>query len=120
MQNQKKQPLKSPGMLKKHYAPRAKLLLWRRDNAQEWRDRIAALGEDPARVHILAQGIIPEVAALGQVTVMPGDPIAFARVLYSQLHRCDAAEARYIVMEMPPETDAWRAIADRLKRAAAS
>ena len=44
---------------------------------------------------------------------------AFARALYAELHRCDEAGAELIVVEALPETGEWRAIADRLGRAAA-
>jgi L-threonylcarbamoyladenylate synthase len=113
------QPLKSPGMLKKHYAPRAKLLMWSWENAESLCRQMRALREDPARIQILAHAIVPEAAGLGFMVAMPPDPASFAQTIYSQLHRCDAAGARYIIVEKPPETAEWRAIADRLKRAAA-
>jgi L-threonylcarbamoyladenylate synthase len=54
------------------------------------------------------------------VSVIPHDAEAFARALYGELHRCDETGAELIVVEAPPETAEWRAISDRLKRAAAS
>jgi L-threonylcarbamoyladenylate synthase len=53
------------------------------------------------------------------VSVIPHDAEAFARALYAELHRCDEAGAELILIEAVPETSEWRAIADRLKRAAA-
>jgi len=53
------------------------------------------------------------------VSVIPHDAEAFARAIYAELHQCDEAGAELIVVEAPPETNEWRAIADRLKRAAA-
>ena len=44
---------------------------------------------------------------------------AFARAIYAELHRCDAAGAEWIVVEAPPDLPAWAGIADRLRRAAA-
>jgi len=44
---------------------------------------------------------------------------AFARAIYAELHRCDEEGAEVIVVEALPETSEWRALADRLKRAAA-
>jgi len=40
------------------------------------------------------------------------------RALYGELHACDAAGASWIIVETVPQKDEWRAIADRLKRAA--
>jgi L-threonylcarbamoyladenylate synthase len=53
------------------------------------------------------------------VSVIPHDPEAYARALYGELHRCDAAGAQLIVVETPPDTPEWSGIADRLRRAAA-
>ena len=50
---------------------------------------------------------------------MPHDAEAFARALYAELHRCDAAGAEWIIVEAPPDLPAWSGIADRLRRAAA-
>jgi L-threonylcarbamoyladenylate synthase len=53
------------------------------------------------------------------VSVIPHDAEAFARAIYAELHRCDAAGAELIVVEAPPESPEWAGIADRLRRAAA-
>src|SRR5260370_22472425 len=41
---------------------------------------------------------------------------AYARAIYAELHRCDAAGARWIIVEAPPTGSEWKAIADRLQR----
>lgn len=124
------EPLRSPGLLEKHYAPAAPLVVL------EWRDetelsaRLAELAgarPRPLRVHLLvhtripagptARGVSPN-AAVERVAVMPRDAEAFARALYAELHRCEAAGAELIVVEAPPAGPEWRAIADRLARAA--
>jgi L-threonylcarbamoyladenylate synthase len=51
--------------------------------------------------------------------VIPHDATAFARAIYAELHQCDEAGAELIVVEALPDTPEWRAIADRLRRAAA-
>ncbi len=53
------------------------------------------------------------------VSVIPHDAEAFARALYAELHRCDEAGAKLIVVEAPPDSPEWAGIADRLRRAAA-
>ncbi|MCL5098141.1 MAG: L-threonylcarbamoyladenylate synthase [Candidatus Omnitrophica bacterium] len=111
--------LRSPGLLKKHYAPRAKLVVW------EWRDdldlehQIRNLGYPLRQVQVLAHTRIPRHGELGRVIVMARDPKAFARLFYTELHRCDDTAARLIVVETPPKNAGWHAIADRLRRAAA-
>lgn len=49
---------------------------------------------------------------------MPGEPEAYAAVLYEVLHREDARGWDWIAVERPPETPEWEAIRDRLERAA--
>jgi len=53
------------------------------------------------------------------VSVIPRDAEAYARAIYAELHRCDDADAGLIVVEALPDSGEWRALADRLNRAAA-
>ncbi len=110
--------LRSPGMLRKHYAPRARLVVasWRDDVELAGRLAEAGVG-DSERVFIVAHTRVPSAFAAGRVGVIPHDPEAFARAIYSELHRCDAEGADCIVVEAVPETPEWRGIADRLRRA---
>ena len=111
--------LKSPGQLKKHYSPKARLMVaaWKNDA-----DLAAQIGNGQwaiSDVHVIAHTIIPVGLAAANVSVIPHDAEAFARALYAELHRCDAAGAHLIVVEAPPALPEWAGIADRLKRAAA-
>jgi L-threonylcarbamoyladenylate synthase len=54
----------------------------------------------------------------GSINLIPHDAEAFARAIYAQLHECDDAGAELIVVEALPETSEWRALSDRLNRAA--
>jgi L-threonylcarbamoyladenylate synthase len=112
-------PLRSPGLLERHYSPRARLVVWEWSNDSELAARLEAHRVAPEALHVIAHTHIPRQAGGVQVSVIPHDPEAFARALYAELHRCDEAGARLIVVERLPETAAWRAIADRLERAAA-
>jgi L-threonylcarbamoyladenylate synthase len=114
--------LRSPGMLRRHYAPKARLLMagWR-DEAEF--DRVLRQlemreGLRRARAHVVAHTHIPLGASVAGVSVIPHDAEAFARAIYDELHRCDAAGAEWIVVEQVPAAAEWRAIADRLARAA--
>jgi L-threonylcarbamoyladenylate synthase len=111
--------LRSPGLLEKHYSPKAKLLVL------NWRDDANLLEQirhSPFAIRhcfIIAHTHIPSAENFADVSVMPHDAEAFARAFYAELHRCDAAGAELIVVEAPPETPEWSGITDRLRRAAA-
>jgi L-threonylcarbamoyladenylate synthase len=111
--------LRSPGLLKKHYAPKAKLLVLSWRNEADLRSQIDGWREGNNRVHIVAHTQIPTGFAAASISVIPHDAAAFARALYAELYRCDAAGAQVIVVETPPATPEWAGIADRLRRAAA-
>lgn len=111
--------LRSPGMLRKHYSPKARLMVL------EWRDEASLSGAlensgvAKASIHVIAHSHIPLSGEFGRVSVIPHDAEAFARALYAELHACDEAGAEVIVVEEPPESPEWQGIHDRLRRAAA-
>ncbi|MGH8765208.1 MAG: L-threonylcarbamoyladenylate synthase [Burkholderiales bacterium] len=49
---------------------------------------------------------------------MPKDPAAYAQKLYAALRELDSAGCATILIEAPPESEAWIAVRDRLQRAA--
>jgi len=110
---------RSPGLLLKHYAPKAKLVVLNWRDSADLNSQLSTLNSQPSRCHVIAHTRIPSGAGFAAVSVIPHDAEAFARALYAELHRCDDAGAEWIVVESPPDTGEWRAIADRLKRAAA-
>jgi L-threonylcarbamoyladenylate synthase len=112
--------LKSPGQLRKHYAPRAKLAIWEWQDEEELKMRSAKCGVPSAKLHLIAHTRIPSGRGFGRVSVIPRDPRAFARAIYAELHWCDEAGAECIVVEALPEGKEWAALADRLRRAAAT
>jgi L-threonylcarbamoyladenylate synthase len=112
--------LRSPGLLRKHYAPRARLVIWSWDDERDLLARLAECHMPAARTHILAHTRIPAGSGLGHVSVLPRNARAFARTIYAELHQCDAAGAEWIVVEALPEGGEWKAIADRLNRAGSS
>jgi L-threonylcarbamoyladenylate synthase len=114
-----RETLRSPGLLEKHYAPKAKLVVlgWRDD--ADLKSQIANRKSPVKHCHLIAHTNIPSGEGFARVSVIPHDAEAFARAIYAELHRCDEAGADLIVVEALPETPEWRAIADRLRRAAA-
>ena len=111
-------PLRSPGLLRKHYSPKARLVVWSWTDEADLKSQISNLKSEPQRCHVVAHTRIPLSLAGAQVSVIPHDPPAFARALYAELHRCDEAGAEWIVVEAVPEAPEWDAIRDRLQRAA--
>ncbi len=114
-----KKVLRSPGLLKKHYAPQARLVIGQWLDTRGFQSLMAGLNLDLRLVHVVAHTHVPQLPELGRIGVLPREPEAFARGLYAALHDCDAAGAQLIVVEALPPTPAWRAIQDRLQRAAA-
>jgi L-threonylcarbamoyladenylate synthase len=123
--------LKSPGLLRKHYSPKAKLLVlsWHDEgdlrfqistlNSVKRRGPHGALRPQPSTCFVIAHTHIPSGENFAEVNVIPHDAEAFARAIYAELHRCDEAGADLIVIEAPPESPEWSGIADRLQRASA-
>jgi L-threonylcarbamoyladenylate synthase len=111
--------LRSPGLLKKHYSPKARLLV------RAWRDtvdlnfQLSTFHFPLSTTHIIAHTNIPGGDDFASVSVIPHDAEAFARAIYAELHRCDEAGAALIVVEALPTSAEWRALIDRLTRAAA-
>jgi L-threonylcarbamoyladenylate synthase len=111
--------LRSPGLLEKHYSPKAKLLIlnWRDDADLELKIQNSKFKIQ--NCFVIAHTHIPAGENFADVSVMPHDAEAFARAIYAELHRCDAAGAEFIIVETPPDLPEWSGIADRLRRAAA-
>ncbi|MSU58870.1 MAG: threonylcarbamoyl-AMP synthase [Pedosphaera sp.] len=111
--------LRSPGLLQQHYAPKARLLVLNWQNGTDLKSAISNQQSAIRTCHIIAHTNIPSDEGFASVSVIPHDAEAFARAIYAELHRCDEAGAELIVVEALPDAPEWRAIADRLQRAAA-
>lgn len=104
----------SPGMMARHYAPRARLR-YAEEAAGEAR---AAL---PGPVGLLLRGGEGDLSGVSGdvIEVLPEDPEGYGADLYAALHRLDDAGVRTILVQRPPQDEAWAAINDRLRRASA-
>jgi L-threonylcarbamoyladenylate synthase len=111
--------LRSPGLLRKHYSPRAQVSVLRWCDDADLRVRIATLNRLAAKTCVVAHTQLPGASGFLRVAVVPHDPEAYARALYAELHHCDELGAEHIIVEALPDTAEWSAIADRLARAAA-
>ncbi len=109
------QPLPSPGMMPRHYAPHTPLVC-------------VEMGEEAARLTALLSvkrhvGWVTFIDPVAEphsvlVRVMPSDPAAYAAQLYAVLHELDSIGLDCILVTLPPDTDEWLTVRDRLHRAA--
>ena len=81
----------SPGLHRRHYAPKTPLYL------------------------LDAGEALPE--GRGRLLTLPGEPVSFAARLYSELHAADREGWEWIAIRKPPATGEWAGILDRLTRA---
>ena len=106
----------SPGMMPRHYAPRTPLECV---EAGKELERLVLLLDEKRRVGWVAftdpGGIIPSGVLL---RVLPSDPAGYAAQLYAVLHELDDAGLDRILVTLPPDSDEWLAVRDRLRRAA--
>jgi L-threonylcarbamoyladenylate synthase len=112
--------LRSPGLLPRHYSPKAKLIVTTWTDEEELLARVATVAFPLEKTHVIAHTHIPLGGKFGRVAVIPHDPEAYARAIYAELHQCDEAGAELIVVEAVPDGPEWRGITDRLSRAAQS
>jgi len=110
--------LRSPGLLEKHYAPRAKLVLANPADEGALRAALTTAGCKPEMAYLICRERHETAARFDHIDLLPPDPAGFAHALYAALHRADAAGAEVIVLEPLPATPEWQAIADRVRRAA--
>ncbi len=96
--------LASPGMHKRHYSPRTRLVLVERGALPAEGRGIYLYWSEPAGAHAIA---------------MPRAAADYAATLYATLHELDAAGWDWIAVEQPPAGVNWDGIRDRLRRAAA-
>jgi len=111
-------PRVSPGMLERHYAPRADLRLFNGvDTAQMMREA-RVLVADGARVGMLL--LASDLAGPFEIVRMPGDAPRYAQRLYAALHELDDRECGVIFVERAPDEPEWLGVKDRLERASRS
>lgn len=109
-------PRAGPGMVRRHYSPRAELRLFapgERAAMQEVARAGAAAGR---RVGALL--LAPLDAPFETPIAMPADPAAYAHRLYAALHDLDAAGCDLILVDEVPEAGGWAGVRDRLRHAA--
>lgn len=120
-------PLPSPGLARRHYAPRARVIHGHTTAADTLAIAQAMRAEHPTTARIACLTRDPSLPADDTslhrdddghlISLRTADtPAALATHLYDALHTADALGAHAIVIQAVPATDAWRALADRLAR----
>ncbi|HKO14900.1 MAG TPA: L-threonylcarbamoyladenylate synthase [Gemmatimonadaceae bacterium] len=109
-------PRASPGMMDRHYAPRARVMLF---HAAERARLVALVREWSARGERVGGLLLGELdgASTPWLVRMPSAPEAYARRLYDTLHALDDVGCGVIVIERVPESAEWAGVRDRLERA---
>ncbi len=95
----------SPGMMARHYAPRATVVRFS--------------GTLPTTPRGLWGALLLTSRAPGATITrtMPSDPEGYAREFYAALHAVDDAGCTTVFVEEPPDGEEWGAVRDRLNRA---
>ena len=104
------------GSLAAHYAPRTPLQLVSSDGLLFALRNALVAGEKVAVLAPTAQAISHDLVSWKQ---SPAEPAGFAHDLYASLRELDALGCVRILVQQPPAGEAWLAINDRLRRAAA-
>ncbi|MBV7484175.1 L-threonylcarbamoyladenylate synthase [Bordetella sp. BOR01] len=109
---------RASGTLKAHYAPHTPLELV---PPQRLAEAVSGHGLPTGRVAVVAFGAAPAAldARVGWHQV-PDDPGRYAQALYAMLRTLDGGGYARILVQEPPGGDAWRAVNDRIGRAAAA
>ncbi len=100
----------APGTTLKHYSPNTPVVLV--DSSQ-----LTSVTENSAVLSFMpTPTLLSNVVVWQQVT---SNPKQYAHDLYTNLRNMDILGKNTIIVELPPETEEWLAVIDRLKRAAA-
>ncbi|MBN8475541.1 L-threonylcarbamoyladenylate synthase [Sulfuritalea sp.] len=105
------------GSLEAHYAPRTPLQLAAATELAGVTTCALDAGQRVAVLAAQAPGIAHESLVWRAADL---DPERFAHDLYTRLRELDALSCDLILVAAPPDDEAWRAVADRLRRAAAT
>jgi L-threonylcarbamoyladenylate synthase len=104
----------APGMTKRHYAPKARLIVFELDELAALIG-LAHQAQEKTVVVILGDEVIKPNYDYRH---LPDDPRGVSARLYAILHDLDAQGYQRILFQAPPQTEEWMAVSDRLRRAA--
>ncbi|QJE00444.1 threonylcarbamoyl-AMP synthase [Massilia forsythiae] len=104
---------RASGTLESHYAPRTPVAMLDKDELATVLAQLTAAGRKLALIHHAASP-----AGVRAHLQLPATPEGYAHALYAALRAMDGAGADLILVEAPPQDDAWLGVNDRLRRAA--
>jgi L-threonylcarbamoyladenylate synthase len=101
-----------PGNIENHYQPKTPLRLLSREQLLA---KMAAAGD--AEAFIVLADFPKDESPSQQIISMPASKPAFAKIFYKTLHDLDRKNLSAIWFELPPQTEEWMDVNDRLQRA---
>ena len=107
-------PRPGPGMIDRHYSPRAELKVVSRSELPETAAAATARGEKVGVLLIDGR----DATAGASVRVMTATAAGYSAQLYAALHDMDDEGCDIVLVEEPPHHPDWAAVRDRLSRAA--
>lgn len=102
----------SPGMLDRHYSPRARLMLADPETIG------ALVDTERKRGKIVGAVVITAPTPPGTFVRLPESASGYAARLYEALHALDESACDVIIVEHVPDAVEWDGVRDRLERAA--
>jgi L-threonylcarbamoyladenylate synthase len=117
-------PRPAPGMVERHYAPRARVVLFPGESpAAAFREGAARIDAGDA-VAVLAiddavAGAVARALPGARLERMPASPGAYAARLYDLLHTLDDAGVALVLAQEVPGSGEWAGVTDRLSRGSA-
>ncbi|NOT84894.1 MAG: threonylcarbamoyl-AMP synthase [Methylococcaceae bacterium] len=109
-----KTELRAPGMMAVHYAPLTPAL---RCRPEQLPDIIQELTAAHKKIGLLTYQTAIAEKQITQEMRLPNQADAYAQGLYTALRKLDQLHLDIIVVEQPPDSEAWRAVNDRLNKA---
>jgi L-threonylcarbamoyladenylate synthase len=107
----RKSKVRVSGDLPRHYAPSTPLKVVSKQEIE------SLLKESASSYAVISFGQRIDSKSVRKWVTLGQDPAEFARSLYANLRTLDAIGAEVILVEAVPDTIAWAAVKDRLKRA---
>ncbi len=104
-------PMRSPGHLSIHYAPKTPLELFQ--NQDVWISRKKQLLSEGKKIGELPEGL--DTPGVGWAW----DPHQWEKILYERLHQLDEQNLDLLLVYVPCQDEEWEGVLDRLRRAAA-
>ena len=103
---------RASGTLESHYAPHTPVAM---QDTAALALTLARLNQANKKVALIHYSEMPSSFV---ATRLPATPDGFAHALYAALRAMDSSGAELILVEAPPQGDAWLGVNDRLRRAA--